>query len=105
MLIVSGVATVVAVFTVLAAVSIALAKRSDGLVPCAAQAPMAVVVAGETVALKDHGLPGRDGCDVGRTDGAGDMNVLGFDCMVRTPAGDVVASTTPNRADGTCGLP
>jgi hypothetical protein len=103
-LIVSSVATVVAVVMVLAAVSIALAKRSGGF-SCAAQAPMAFVD-GETVALEDHGFPGRDGCDIGRTDeGAGDMNVLGFDCRVRTPAGDVVASTTPNRADGTCGQP
>jgi hypothetical protein len=103
-LIVTSVATVVAVVTVLTAVSIALAKRSGGFGSCTAQGPM-VVVDGETVALEDHGLPGRDVCDVGRTAGAGDMNVLGFDCRVRTPAGEVVASTTPNLADGTCGRP
>jgi hypothetical protein len=103
-LIVTSVATVVAVVTVLAAVSIALAKRSGGFSSCTAQGQMAVVD-GETVALEDHGFPGRDPCDIGRTDGAGDMNVLGFDCRVRTPAGEVVASTTPNRADGTCGRP
>jgi hypothetical protein len=33
------------------------------------------------------------------------MNVLGFDCTIRSPAGEVVASTTPNRNDGTCGMP
>jgi hypothetical protein len=95
---------VVAVVTVLAAVSITLAKRSGDFGSCAAQGQMAVVD-GETVALEDHAFPGRDPCDVGRTHGTGDMNVLGFDCRVRTPAGEVVASTTPNRADGTCGQP
>jgi hypothetical protein len=103
-LIVTSVGTVVAVVAVLAAVSIAFAKRSGDFGSCTAQRQMAVVD-GETVALEDRVFPGRDPCDIVRTDGPGDMNVLGFDCRVRTPAGDVVASTTPNRADGTCGLP
>jgi hypothetical protein len=104
-LIVTSVAMVVAVVTVLAAVSITLAKLlSGGFGSCPAQGQMAVVE-GETVALQDRAFPGRDPCDVGRTHGTGDINVLGFDCRVRTPAGEVVASTTPNRADGTCGQP
>jgi hypothetical protein len=103
-LIVTSVAMVVAVVTVLAAVSITLAKLSGGFGSCPAQGQMAVVD-GETVALQDHSFPGRDPCDVGRTHGTGDINVLGFDCKIRTPAGEVVASTTPNRADGTCGQP
>jgi hypothetical protein len=57
------------------------------------------------VAFEDQGGPGRDGCD-DRHAGAGlSWRVLGFDCKIRDPADVVVATTTPNRTDGTCGQP
>ena len=63
-------------------------------------------VNGQFVELQDQHAPGRqkasEPCgDLGRTDA--DFNVLGFDCKVRDPAGTVIARTTPNRHDGTCG--
>ena len=68
-------------------------------------APLAVTtVDGHRVALQDQGAPGRDGCELPRI-GTKDFDVLGLDCRVRTNKNVVVASTTPNRSDGTCGQP
>ncbi|MEY2446580.1 MAG: hypothetical protein QOH79_56, partial [Acidimicrobiaceae bacterium] len=41
------------------------------------------LVPGTDIALEDQGSPGRDGCDIDRVGGAGDMLVLGFDCQTR----------------------
>jgi hypothetical protein len=60
-------------------------------------------VNGATVIYEDQGGPGRDGCD-GPEAGRGlGYNVLGFDCKVRDASDKVVAVTTANRSDGTCG--
>jgi len=68
-------------------------------------APLAVTtVDGRTVALQDQGAPGRDGCELPRV-GTKTFDVLGLDCRVRTDRNVVIASTTPNRSDGTCGQP
>ena len=61
-------------------------------------------VDGHPVALQDQGAPGRDGCELPRV-GTKEFDVLGLDCRVRTDRNVVVASTTPNREDGTCGQP
>jgi hypothetical protein len=58
---------------------------------------------GGTVALEDQGGPGRDGCDDRHAGASFSWNVLGFDCKIRDPGDVVVATSTPNRADGTCG--
>ncbi len=63
-------------------------------------------VNGQFVELQDQHAPGRQEeselCgDFGRMEA--NMDVLGFDCKVRDPAGTVVATTTPNRKDGSCG--
>jgi hypothetical protein len=60
-------------------------------------------VNGGMVALEDQGGPGRDGCDDRHVAPSLGYNVLGFDCKIRDPADVVVAVTTPNRSDGTCG--
>jgi hypothetical protein len=66
--------------------------------------------AGRTVVLQDQGAPGRDGCEIDEvpdeatTGAAGDdVLVLGLDCSYRDAEGDVVATTEPNRPDGSCG--
>ena len=66
-------------------------------------------VGGRDAALQDQGSPGRDGCDLG-DNGVTLERVrmeyeLDYDCLLRNRSGEVVASTTPNRADGTCGQP
>lgn len=65
---------------------------------------------GQEVVLQDQGGPGRDGCDGNGlpsqstvASGLAIAPVLGFDCKVRDVNGTVVATTTPNRPDGTCG--
>lgn len=71
-------------------------------------------VDGRGAVLEDQGQPGPDGCDrdavpdpddvdVMVSDTDDDPLVLGFDCAVRAPDGEVVATTAPNRSDGTCG--
>lgn len=62
--------------------------------------------------LQDGGEPGRDGCDMGLPDGNDGREpvtdhqrlVLGFDCAYYDGNGEVVATTTPNRPDGLCGM-
>jgi hypothetical protein len=60
-------------------------------------------VNGGLVALEDQGSPGRDGCELRHGEHPAGYNVLGLDCKVRDVAEIVVATTTPNRPDGTCG--
>jgi hypothetical protein len=63
-----------------------------------------VEVDGRMVAPQDQTGPGEDpGCDFGETERA--YAVLGFDCKVREPDGEVTVEVVPNRNDGTCGLP
>lgn len=57
---------------------------------------------GESVAIQDGGKPGDDGCGTEET--LRDMKVLGMDCKLRAPDGEVVAEYVPNRSDGLCGL-
>jgi hypothetical protein len=61
------------------------------------------VIDGQEVLPQDQSKPGRDGCD--SDDTLPRAKVLGFDCRIREPDGDVVAKLVPNRSDGTCGLP
>lgn len=64
----------------------------------------------EMVALQDQASPGPSDCDLNvnhwlvTSEGAPDK-VVGFDCWVRERAKGVVATSTPNRNDGTCGQP
>lgn len=58
---------------------------------------------GHDVFLQDGGQPGPDGCESDETTRTN--RVLGLDCKIRAPDGDVVAELQPNRADGTCGIP
>ena len=66
-------------------------------------------VDGQLVALQDQHAAGRDDpaeqCGDIAPNGDAQMNTLGFDCKVRDARGSVVATTTPNRRDGTCGQP
>jgi hypothetical protein len=73
-----------------------------------------VVIDGKQVVLEDQGSGGRDGCDHADwlsdphelSDSGLDVDgVLGFDCKVRDVDGTVVATTQPNRSDGSCGQP
>ena len=64
----------------------------------------------EMVALQDQGKPGPGDCDLDvnqwlvTSEGA-PTKVIGFDCWMRERAKGVVATTAPNRPDGTCGQP
>lgn len=67
---------------------------------------------GVQMPLQDQGSPGRDGCDDSDrprrspvTSGIAEAPVVGFDCKARDVDGVVVATTQPNRPDGTCGQP
>ena len=67
---------------------------------------------GVQMPLQDQGSPGRDGCDGSDrprrssvTSGIAKAPVVGFDCKARDVDGVVVATTQPNRPDGTCGQP
>lgn len=63
-----------------------------------------VEIDGRMVAPQDQTLAGEDGrCDFDQTERA--YAVLGFDCKVREPDGEVTVEVVPNRRDGTCGLP
>lgn len=62
-----------------------------------------VVIDDREVLLQDGGAPGRDGCDGSETMESGP--VLGLDCLIREPDGVESAELTPNRTDGSCGLP
>lgn len=59
---------------------------------------------GREIVLEDQGDPGPGDCDGPQvlTNGA---DVIGFDCRVREPSGDVVAELEPNQPDGRCGQP
>lgn len=52
------------------------------------------------VALQDNGQPGRGDCDGAPT--LRDTLVLGLDCKLRDPAGEVVDRLAANGDDGTC---
>lgn len=69
------------------------------------QASLAIVeIDGRTVAPQDQTGPNEDEhCDFDQTEDA--YPVLGFDCKVREPDGEVTVELVPNRSDGTCGLP
>jgi hypothetical protein len=77
---------------------------------CSTGLPISTVD-GQTVVLQDHGRPGRhkeDNPCIGDYDspnGVAGFNTLGFDCKLRDVNGLVVGTSTPNRADGTCGQP
>ena len=63
-------------------------------------------VDGQMVALEDQNAPGptaKGPCGDSDRKGVAGMNTLGFDCKLRDETGRVVATTTPNRADGLCG--
>ena len=63
-----------------------------------------VDIDGRMVAPQDQTGPGEDErCDFQETEDA--YPVLGFDCKVREPDGEVTVELVPNRSDGTCGLP
>lgn len=63
-----------------------------------------VEIDGRMVAPQDQTGPDEDeGCDFDQTERA--YVVLGFDCKVREPDGEVIVEVVPNRSDGTCGLP
>jgi hypothetical protein len=62
-----------------------------------------VTIDGHEVQFQDQAKPGRDGCDLDQTQPL--ARVLGFDCRIREPDGQVVVELVPNRSDGTCGLP
>jgi hypothetical protein len=69
------------------------------------QASLAIFeIDGRTVVPQDQtGLGEDERCDFDQTkDG---YPVLGFDCKVREPDGEVTVELVPNRSDGTCGLP
>lgn len=58
--------------------------------------------------LQDQGSPGRDGCDGSDRPSRSSVEqapVVGYDCKARDVDGTVVATTQPNRPDGTCGQP
>ncbi|MCU1369317.1 MAG: hypothetical protein JWO77_511 [Ilumatobacteraceae bacterium] len=69
------------------------------------QASLAIVeIDGRSVAPQDQTGPTEDPwCDFDQTEDA--YPVLGFDCRIRQPDGEVIAKLVPNRHDGTCGLP
>ena len=69
------------------------------------KASLAIIeIDGRTVVPQDQTGPGEDqACDFDETEDA--YPVLGFDCKVREPDGEVTAELEPNRSDGTCGLP
>jgi hypothetical protein len=69
------------------------------------KASLAVVeIEGRMVAPQDQTGPDEDeGCDFDQTERG--HAVLGFDCKVREPDGEVTVEVVPNRSDGTCGLP
>jgi hypothetical protein len=58
---------------------------------------------GRTVVPQDMDPPGRDACDGEQTERG--RLILGLDCKVRRPDGEVIATLEPNRDDGDCGLP
>jgi hypothetical protein len=63
-----------------------------------------VEIDGRMVAPQDQTGPTEDErCDFGETEDP--YAVLGFDCKVREPDGEVTLELVPNRSDGTCGLP
>jgi hypothetical protein len=65
-------------------------------------------VDGSQVALEDQGAR-TDGCSLGDHDVTLERVAMDFelyyDCLVRDRAGNVIASMTPNRPDGTCDQP
>lgn len=69
------------------------------------QASLAIFeIDGRTVVPQDQTGPGEDEhCDFDQTEDG--YLVLGFDCRVREPDGEVTVELVPNRSDGTCGLP
>ncbi len=73
--------------------------------PLFCQASLALVmIDGRSVAPQDQTGPGEDErCDFDQTE-AGHL-VLGYDCKIRQPDGEVEVELVPNRNDGTCGLP
>ncbi len=73
--------------------------------PLFCQASLAIVeIDGRSVAPQDQTGPNEDErCDFQQTEDA--YPVLGFDCKVREPDGEVTVELVPNRSDGTCGLP
>lgn len=79
--------------------------RSRAAEPKFCQASLAIVeIDGQSVAFQDQTGPHEDErCDFQETEDA--YPVLGFDCKVREPDGEVTAELVPNRSDGTCGLP
>jgi hypothetical protein len=59
---------------------------------------------GRSVAPQDQtGIGDDPWCDFDETEDP--YPVLGFDCRIRQPDGEVTDELVPNRADGTCGLP
>lgn len=52
--------------------------------------------------MQDHAPAGPDACDGPEVDSG--MHVLGLDCNLRNPDGNVVAELEPNQPGGTCGL-
>lgn len=58
--------------------------------------------ADRTFTFEDGGEPGPGDCDGSKVARSG--LVLGFDCKLRNPGGDVVAELEPNQPDGRCGL-
>lgn len=52
------------------------------------------------VATQDQGDRGRDGCDFHES--GEPYPVAGFDCRLRAPDGEVIATLEPNSDDGTC---
>ena len=95
----------VSVLVVVAAAGAWLWAASKGSESHFCQASLAIVeIDGRTVAPQDQTGPGEDeACDFDETESA--YPVLGFDCKVREPDGEVTAELVPNRSDGTCGLP
>jgi hypothetical protein len=79
-----------------------VSQRSGDARFCNAAAAI-VEINGEPVFLEDQGAPGEDGCDADQA--AMNATVLGQDCKLRAPGGDVIDELEPNRADGTCGQP
>ena len=56
----------------------------------------------EMIALQDNGEPGPGDCDGSPT--LRTMRVLGLDCKLREPDGEVVEQLSPNGEDDTCVL-
>lgn len=78
-------------------------SQQDEALFCKASLAM-VEIEGRMVAPQDQTGPGEDErCDFDQTEPA--YAVLGFDCKVREPDGEVIVEVVPNRSDGTCGLP